>query len=317
MFTKKDFGKCDAQEKLAVLKGKYTLEKGATLEEVKETIDKVMFATKIYTDAPFYVVSKALYDDEGVFTSARFIIRPSSKSELYINEVKKIFVINACENFYDRLIQEVAVWFDTYNEYEKLDANVQALNAEVADVCEEKEIEMKVQFTLGSGIVDITPNSVVVGISDEVIRGLADLSLFNAIIEAKKENYRESIADAIALCNKPYDIVKVKNVFTKDLGIYARKSIHKLIREIVNRNVQHVRVGVGYYETDEVFAVVEKVAVTKDEEVAEGVLVVENTNMSTAEAKKGLTHIAVSYKVLPFNKETGEPVELALEDIIK
>ena len=316
MFAKKEFGKCDAQEKLAVLKGKYTLEEGAKIEEVQNTIEEVMFATKIYTDAPLYVLSKALYDDNGVFTSARFILRPSAKAELFVSDVKKTFVITACENFYDKLIQEVAVWFDTYNEYEKLNENVEELNKEVADICEEREIEMQVKFTLGDGIVDITPNSVVLGISDDVIRGIGELSLFNSIIEAKKENYRNAIAEAIELCSQPYDIVKVKNVFTRDLGIYTRRNIHKLIRDVVNRNLEHVRIGVGYYDKDGVFAVVEKVAIKEGTEVAENVIVVENTNMSTAEAKKGLTHIAVSYKVLPFNKETGEPVEIDLNTLV-
>lgn len=319
MFSTKEFGGCEAQLKLAELKGKYTLEEGLTCEQVKEQIDKVMFATKIYTGAPAYVMSKALYSEEDdVFTSARFIIRPSSKAELTVDDVKKTFVINAEEDFFDKLITKVAEWFDEYNEYAKFEANLTALNNEVIEICTEKEITPvnKVTFTLGEGIVDIGLDHVVVGLSADVVKAIGDLPLFNALIESKRENYREAIADAIVQCTNAYEFVKVKNVVTRDLGTYARRSIHKLIREIVNRNIDFVRVGVGYYETDDVFAVVEKVAITEATEVEEGTLVVDNDKVSTAEAKKGLTKIAVTYKVAPFDKNTGEVVDLDLATIV-
>ena len=319
MYSKKEFGSCEAQLKLAELKGKFVLEEGATCEQVKEAIDKVMFATKIYTGAPAYVMSKALYgDDNDVFTSARFIIRPSSSAVLTVDEVRSTFVINAEETFFDKLITKVAEWFDQYNEYAKLEDNLVALNTEVKEICAEREITPvnKVTFTLGEGIVDLDANTVVVGLSADVVKNIGELPLFNVLVESKRENYRETIADAIAECNNAYEFVKVKNVFTKDLGTYARRSVHKLMRDVVNRNIEHVRVGVGYYETDDVFAVVEKVAIKDGDEVADGTLVVENAKISSAEVKKGLTKIAVVYKVAPFNKTTLEAVDVDLATII-
>lgn len=317
MFRREDFGKCEAQDKLAELKGKYTLGGGLSSKEVQEQIDKVMFATKIYTDAPAYILSKTLYDDEdGVFVSARFKIRPSAKSALFINDVKKTFVINACENFFDKLIDEVGVWFDTYTEYAKLDYNLSVLNAEVEEIRAKNELPTQVKFTLGSGIMDIDTNSVVVGISEDVIKKIPTLSVFDSIIEVKKENYKNTIADTLIECAKPYDIVKIKNPFTKDLELYSRRGIAKLLREIVNRNLSYVRTGVGYYEDDTIFAVVEKEAIKEGTEVGEDVVVLDNTTISNAEAKKGLTKLAVRYKVKPFVKETGELVDLDIALIL-
>ena len=54
-------------------------------------------------------------------------------------------------------------------------------------------------------------------------------------------------------------IVKIKSDFTKELNIYSRKSINKLLRKFVSRKIDFVRVGVGYAENENSFALIERV----------------------------------------------------------
>ena len=47
------------------------------------------------------------------------------------------------------------------------------------------------------------------------------------------------------------------------MGIYNRKSINKLLRKIVNRNINFVRVGLGYLENENSFCLIEKIPISE------------------------------------------------------
>lgn len=323
MFQKETFGTTAAQEKLATLKGKEKFPKGGKIDEVNDILEKVKFSLQIHGTAPKYVLTRALYPTEeggNVLSHAKFVIRPNVNSALKVDELKKQFTIQAGPDFFEKFIQEVSVWFDNYQFHKQLEANVDALNAEFATIIEENEIPFNVQFSLGNGIIDASDEFAVIGLSTDVIIGLSDLALFDENMASRREGYKARIVETLKQATKPYDIVKVKSNVTKDLGIYSRRNLSKLMRQNVNRHVDYVRVGTGYAETEDFFAVIDKVAVT-EEQLANldvtNALVINNDGASTKEKEAGKVKIVATFRISPFDKETGVPVEKELAELVK
>lgn len=320
MFKKETFGSTEAQTKLATLYGQFKFPESGKVQEVNDILEKVIFALQIHGTAPKYVLTRALYDNgDGVtLKSARFVVRPAVRDELEVAELKKQFTINAGEDFFDKFIFEMAHWFDVYQYHKQLQVNVDELNAVVAEIIEENEIPFTVKFSLGDGLLDASDKHAVIGLSAETIASLSELALFDENMESRRNGYKARILETLKEVTKPYELVKVKSTVTKDLGIYSRRSLNKLMRQFVNRKIEFVRVGTGYLETDTVFAVIDKVAVT-EEELAQmdttNALVIDNVEASSKEKEAGKTKIVVSYRVSPFNKEDGTLVNIPLEEV--
>jgi hypothetical protein len=317
VFTKADFGTCVEVERLNILKGRYVLDENATISDVNKTLDEVLMYVNVYTNTDTFVIYRSLYESNGQFVSARFIIKPTAKGALYIGKYKETFEVFASATFYDKVIQRIGEWFALYKEATKLNANILELNQEVASICEEYDLPTKVNFTLGWGIQDITLNSIVIGLDAETIQNIPNLLVFNTIFDSKKEAYRRLIAESIKACKNPYDLFKMDNTFTHDLGIFTKCKITTLLRKAVHKSLNHLRKGIGYYETSDVFAVVEKVPLTEEQANAlEGVLIVPFKDANVMDIKKGYTHLMVRYRVSPFDKSTGNGVALDLASII-
>lgn len=321
MFANTEFSLTPAQEALLPLRGQYAYPTSGNIDEVNDIIEKVLFALNVYEDIPKYVLNRSLYSEEDQVTlsSARFVVRPSASHKLEINKLKRTFVINAGEDFFDRLIEELAHYFDIYGYHVKLQENLQELNTVVAEIIAEEGFNFDIKFTAGQGLIDATDSTAVVGLSDEVIQNIGSLPLFDGLMETRVEGYKQKIVDTLKEINKAYEIVKVKTPFTKDLGIYSRKNTSKLIRSFVNRNAEHVRIGVGYIETETTFAVVEKVAVTEAELAelnVEGAIVENNENITKKEKEAGQTKIVTRFLITPFDKEDGTPAEVTLAELV-
>lgn len=321
MFKKHEFAQTLAQEVLLPLKGQFAFPESGNVDEVNDVLEKVLFSLNRFTDIPKYVFNRALYPQEDGVTlsSARFVVRPAASNKLEVNELKRTIVINAGENFFDKLIEELSAYFDLYAYYAKLQANVDELNEVVANVIAEREMDLDIKFTVGRGLVDATDKTAVVGLGANVIEDLASLPLFDGIMESRVEGYTNKIADTLSQVTRAYEIVKIKSTFTKDLAIYSRKNLSKIIRGFVKRSSEHVRVGVGYIETETLFAVVEKVAVT-EAELAElditNAIVSDNVDISKREQEDGKTKIVTRYLISPFEKEDGEPAEVELTELV-
>lgn len=205
-------------------------------------------------------------------------------------------------------------------------------NAIVADIIEENEIPFSLKFVVGSGIIDATDDSAVIGLSASVVRGLADLPLFDRSFYERSEAYYNSFADVLKGLTKPFEIVKsLDRIVKNDLQIYTRKGVDKLIRNFVKHKLENLRVGVGYYEQKETladgkqktiaFALVERKAVTAEEaavvETSENVLVTENSKGNKKELADGKTKIVSRFILHPYSTETGEPLEITLAQLLQ
>ena len=176
-----------------------------------------------------------------------------------------------------------------------------------------------IYFSLGEGITDISDDSVTLGLDMETIFNIPRLGFF---IEDEywRLKYIKNFVNILKDCNRPYDIVKIKSDFTKELNIYSRKSINKLLRKFVSRKIDFVRVGVGYAENENSFALIERVAMTPEEvsnlDIDE-IILMDNDKPTTIEKKKGLTKIVTRYKLTPFEKKTNVMLDIPLKEYIE
>jgi len=309
---------------LEELLGKFEYPSDGDVDEVNKTLEKIMFLFKRVGSLPNYAVTRALFTDDGgkKVTKARLVVRQGSKNPVTVKDLKKVLNIQPSGVFFDTFITEMVDWFEKHSFYSKIESNIRKLNSVVGDIVVRNDIPFNVTFSIGDGIIDVSDNHIVLGLSEKVVVGLSDNTLFDERFDTRRLNYEGKFVDVLKQCNTPYDIVKVKSKVTDDLGMYSRKSIVKSIRKVVNRRESCTRVGVGYVDTEfngrGIFAVVEKKAVSKDVVGVDGknVVIVENTNQTSVEKLKNEDKIVVSFKVRPFDKKTGIPVDIGILDVI-
>jgi hypothetical protein len=201
---------------------------------------------------------------------------------------------------------------------------VEIMNTTAEEIQVAEEPSLNIRFGLGEGFLDVSDNFAVIGLSEDVVKNLSILPLFDKVIESRSQGYKEIFNNALIECKRSYDFVKVKSLVTDEnnLGIYSRKALHNLFIEYAHRPVysSKARVGISYYETDTDFAVIEKTAVSMEElkKVKEDkwIIVIDNDKMTNDEKKENKTKIKVTFKVKPYNKETNEQVDIALAEVL-
>lgn len=321
LYTIDEFNVTGAKEYFASDINNYNIDiKNMKLENINKHIDDLIIYLNTYEKAPKFVLTRALYSDSNnQLTHARFIIRPSIHYEIEIKEMREVFTIINDSNFFKNLFVNIINWFDKYTYYAQLGVNIGYLNLNVSRLLEKNKIDIDLQFTLGEGLKDVTDTSVLIGLKDELITKLSDFSLFSDEYTWRDKCERDFV-NLFKECSRPYDIVKLKNEITKELGIYQRKSINKLIRQIVTRRIDYVRVGVGYSEDADCFAVIQRDAVTEDslcDYNLNEVIVTDNINMTSEEQKENLIKIVTYFRVLPFYKKTGLPLDISIEEFLE
>ncbi len=322
MYTKKEFNVDHAVKTLAPLKGKFTYPESGLLDDVNTELEKVIFGLNLNAESAQPIITRALYDEnnDGVLTKAKFTFKPTTHDALTVDAVRSEFILPAGANFYNAFIDQYAAWQDKYEYYRRLQVNLDELNQVVQNIISTEDIPYSLEFSLGNEIVDATDSAAVLGLTEQTVRELRELPLFDFSFAARQEGYHARLVELLKSVDRPAEIVKQKTLVTDHLGVYSRRGLHKLIREFVKRKQEFTRVGEGYVDTEEYFAVVQKVAVTPEEVEAyeEGTfLVLDNTDANVREKATGKTKILVSYRIAPFNKETREPVEVSLEDALK
>ena len=205
---------------------------------------------------------------------------------------------------------------DTEKMYDNV-ADIQAIFDEAVTLA---EVPFTVGIDIGEDIIDVSDKHIVLGLSQTVVQTISKISYYNEVIPTAKEAYIAQLAEVLKACAKPTDIVKQNTSITKELGVFSRKSLVKLIRNIVTRRVAYTRVGQGYFGNDDYFTVIEKVLLTEEEEAkavkAENgeAYIIDNTNATIAEKNAGKTKILVKFRVSPFN-DNNETVAVDIKTI--
>ena len=316
----------DIINKFNYLYDKFRDKKCNNVEETLKFIEILELELLSNEYCPEFILNHSFFstDENSVndFDTCKITIRPSVKYVLKSNELKSTFVIVRSDLFTKELIDNLVYWVSDYNYYSYLDSNIDKLNEVIKEILSTvDENHWGLSFNIGDGILDISDNHIVLGISDLTALNIPNLTLFSE--DAYWRNlYIDSFKNMLKDCNRPYDVVKAKTEFTDDLCIYNRKSINKLIRKFVKRRIECVRVGIGYFENKDVFAVIEKVPIS-DNDINKLNLelntfkVIDNDNPSVVEKKDKLNKILVTYKLMPFEKKTNTFLEIPLIDLIE
>lgn len=313
--------KSDIYKRFENLTYKYKSITCETVEETNRILDLLLLEIESNEYSPQFILTRALYsnmDKPEIFESGKFVIRPSIKFLLNEVDMKHTFVLVNSVDFINRFIYSVLDWIVDYNYNIYLEDNLSRLNSYIQEIQDSTDCNWNLKFGIGDGILDISDNHIIIGLSDFSVSNLEKLGLFSSD-EYWRQLYIDKFKTLLKECNRPYDIVKIKSDITNDLGIYNRKSVNKLLRKFVKRKSDCVRVGIGYMENEDSFAVVEKKAISsKDLENIDldEVIVEDNKNATVSELKSGLDKIVISYKLMPFEKKTNAYLDIPLKEYV-
>ena len=307
----------EIKERLSYIIETYKNKDSDNIEDVNNILDRVILDFDTSDICPDIILTRALYIDEdtGNFQRGKFVIRPTVKYNLAIKDVKFSFTIINSPNFFKEFIEHIIDWVVDYTIYLELEKNLKQLNTCVFEILKDIDFPYMLYFSLGEGNTDISDDSVTLGLDIETIFNIPRLGFF---IEDEywRLKYIKNFVNILKDCNRPYDIVKIKSDFTKELNIYSRKSINKLLRKFVSRKIDFVRVGIGYAENENSFALIERIAMTPEEvsnlDIDE-IILMDNDKPTIIEKKKGLTKIVTRYKLTPFEKKTNVMLDIPLK----
>ena len=294
---------------------KYTYA-GEPLEEVQNRVNDIIAISRRSCVLPDVVIHSTWFtNDKEEFIEASFTVRLSLRQGSPV-EHKTTFTVNADTNFYQRFGGNLAKWATEYWKLEKYTANLIELQGVFNEILNNVDAGFRINFKIGTGVIDVADTEITLGISQQVLETLATSDLFYSYIPGNVEAVRARVGEALKSCAKPIEVTKLNYYIFKELGIYSRKLYKGLVRATVNRKLDYSRVGDSYVDTPEYFAVVRKTAVTESEllKFSEDTFIIDNVNASKAELEAEKTKIAIYYKVSPFSKD-NTAVDIDIRDI--
>lgn len=298
---------------------KYESIEDLDIDSINRNINLILLDFGSIEKIPKFIVSRSLYPIEGTnkLEKGKFIIRPSVDFKLNIDEIKDSFILFNTLSFYQDFIKNIVLWILRYQKYVVYQYNLDLLNKEFKSILSEAKCSFNILFTIGEGIVDINDVEIIFGLSESILENLVNFILLSTN-NYWKLKYREKCITILKSCTRPYELLKIKSDFTEDFNIYTRKNIIKLLRKVVKRKIENVRIGSGYYESDNLFALIEKRAITESEIEdydLDGVLILDNKKPNLLERKLNQTKIVVLYKLSPFEKKMGILIDKPLYEL--
>jgi hypothetical protein len=323
MYRRQDFEINDAREALSGLKGTFVFPDSEDYEEVNNILDIILFKFNMYKQAPKYNLSRQFFTIRGTnkLYKVKFNIRPSSRYSLSTCSYSISFEVSAGDDFFDRFIDNIIEWFDGYVYLKRIESNLAELNTKMEEIILENNIKFTLKFSVGSELLlDVSNSHAVIRLSNDVVMDLASLPLFDEDNVLRRNSYRNSIIEVLKRCKRPYDIFKVKSVITQEhLNIYTTTQAHKLIKKCVKKDIDSVNTGLGYFETEDIFAVIEKRAVTKAELKSYDQIdhhVITNKRITAQDKRDGKDKIVFTYRITPTSKKDGSQVNMNMMSIV-
>lgn len=290
------------------------------IDDINKNLNLILLDFWSIEEIPKFIVSRALYPIKNTnnMEKGKFIIRPSIDFKLNIDGIKDSFILFNNSSFYKEFIENIIAWILKYQAFLVYQYNLNRLNTEFKSILAESKCTFNIVFTIGEGVIDITDTEIILGVSKDFIEHLDNINLFstNSYWASK---YREKCVLTLKSCIRPYELLKIKSDFTEDFNIYTRKNIIKLLRKVVKRRIENVRIGEGYYESENLFTLIEKRAVSANEIEdydLDNIIILDNVKPNMVEKKLNQTKIIVLYKLSPLEKKTGVLIEKSLKELL-
>lgn len=206
-----------------------------SIKGVTEKIEEVIRESKTIVGVPDYITIITAHTVDGE-TADEFKITFKSRVKDTINgdNLKASTVIGCTNVMKTLLINFIADWVDNYQLTYKAQYNAKVLTDVVAPMCG----DIKVAFTYSDlPIVSMTNNSVVLGLSAEVLASLGTFNIFSKV-EYVRGVARESLMATLQSLSTPYEILTVKSGVLKALDVTTRVGVAKLLRKAYRKNIK-------------------------------------------------------------------------------
>ena len=353
MYNQNEFKPLGLVNELEKFKADYVYSADMTPDQCVKTINHILERSCTLAEV---IVVTSIYSyctDDNKLTSVTLNIRPS-KRVTYVEGLatKRSFTVS--DTLFIDVIDFLFNWLEIYHLEAMATENLKEFEADIAEVLADNNIDYKVKFELGTGILSATDKEITLGVDYDIASKLSEIPLYFKEFERSAELYKEEVVKTFESLNHVTDIVKQRNLFTKSVNIYSKRTIKKLLRASYSVKAAAALNKVGYYEDGDTFALVDvrvcnskQLAEFKEQYGEDNVIVKDNetphasdyilaTNANIKDAIKsveaqGLEHkeakvgertriitglyIAKAYCLKPFNVTTGEAVELELSKI--
>ena len=208
---------------------------GADADGVVEKTNAVIGESRLMADVPDYLSVITLhYDTDGTSVdSVKLTLKTRVRDAINDDNLKISTIIPYNDSYKETLVNFVARWVDSYFVAFKAQSNAEALNEVIAPLCG----EIKVSFAYSDlVIVSMTNDSVVLGLSAEALAYATELDIFSSIAYVSSKA-REVLGASLQTLTTPYEVLTTKNRILKQLGVYTRVGVSKLLKKTYKKNI--------------------------------------------------------------------------------
>lgn len=204
-------------------------------EKVSELTRAVIDESKMITSVPDYlsVITLRLSEDSAEVDSVKITLKTRSKDVIYNDNLKVSTIIPYNSSYKEMLVNFVTEWVDSYLVAYKAQVNADALSAVTLGLSG----AVKVSFAYSDlTIVSMTNKSIVLGLSAEALAYVPNLEIFSDV-EYVSSTAKEMLGVALQTIEAPYEVLTSKNRTLKELGIYTRVGVAKLLKRTYKKNI--------------------------------------------------------------------------------
>ena len=229
------------------------------VSRVYNGLDSIALLTSVTSEYPAPKVSMLFNPNvDKSIAYTLHITAPDENMQLQSN-----ILLNCTGNDFARVAYEGIIaaltWYDSLCSLGKIASD---FGEYVNSILRDEEIPLTVEFTCGSGIYNLENKHIGIRLEPGVINKL-DYIMGN--IGPSRDRFISSVLDTFGSLPCIIECLRRRTYFTKQLGIYTRKTPRVIIRGSYHKQLQSLKSGIGRYEYDGYFSLVEINTYTEQE----------------------------------------------------
>jgi len=165
---------------------------------------------------------------------------------------------------YDNMIQDIGKWLDKYEYYSKLNKYLIDLNALINDIITNKiniPNKFKIAFALGSEIMDISDNHIVIGIHEDILykygKSVGNDKFYQQLFGSLNKLFKENENIGIY----PHNVLTfIKSGFIKSFNVGTRKLPITILNQFCRlqlKDTKHYIINEEIEEGEKIYAIIQ------------------------------------------------------------
>lgn len=216
-----------------------------------DALESLALLDDLHFEFPAPVIKVTEYDIAYKANQYRFIINaPCADSDTQFSLILTLEPGNVFETFWGG-VKKLLNWYDAMCIMEH---NAKVLTELVMSTLKKNDIDYDISFCCGSGIYNLTDNSLGIRLSIEVLGRLQQI-LGNT--ELSLAIFTSAISSTFSSLPCIIECLRRNTYFTKALKIYTRKSPCAIVRGSYHKRAQYLKDGIGYYEANNMLGLIE------------------------------------------------------------